>query len=80
MKRADQQITQEDQQLKSGKRKSSSTSYQPLQKKANQGLEAIEERRKLREAKTKKLLPRSDTIVEGGLNTIVQFYRIKTTK
>ena len=48
-----QQIKKADQQLKSGKRKSSSTSDQPIQKKAKQGLEAIEERRKLREAQTK---------------------------
>ena len=42
-------------QLISGKRKRSSTSDQPLQKKAKQSLEAIEERRKLRESKTKDL-------------------------
>ena len=55
IKKAYQQITQEDQQLKSGKRKSSSTSDQPLQKKAKQGLEAIKERRKLGESQKKDL-------------------------
>ena len=29
---------------------------------------------------TMALLPRSNTVVEGGLNTTVQFYRFKTTK
>ena len=43
------------QQIISGKRKSSSTSYQPTSKRQYQGLDAIEERRRTREAHTKDL-------------------------
>ena len=44
-----------DQQIKCWKRKSSSTSDLPIAKKAKHGMDAIEERRKLREAQTKSL-------------------------
>ena len=44
-----QQINLEDQHIKSGKRKSSSTSDPQISKKAKHGLDVIEERRRLRE-------------------------------
>ena len=52
---ADQQINLEDQQIKSVKRKSSSTFDQQIPKKTKHGLEPIEERRRLREAHTRSL-------------------------